>query len=770
MKSQTSNNRPTSNLERLPAKVLTKADRTIKIVGPYFTNYSLAKVNRGIALGINSLQSKYKTFLYCSADRVDYMPTKDEVETKKTEIKDIVLFEDEKTDFAIYNNFPKSLSESHGLKDLNANSVAAYVAWEESIYPENWVNEINENAHFVLTISKFVKDILKKSGVKLPIFAANIALDDIQLKKTDKVYNLNTNKKVKFLHISTAKKRKGVDVLIKAYFEEFANTDDVVLILKTSPGPDNNVNELIEQFKKENSPEVLIINNSNLTEEEMSSLHNTCDLEIYPSRAEGFGLPILEAMYHGKPVIVTNYSGQTDFINSDNAILLDYEMEYAKDSELGIIGSRWAEPDVEELMRLMRDAYNGIGHTPYAQALSTIASNAQSTAQYFTWENSAKRVISILDKTGNINPLKSKSIAMITPINTQDGIAVYTKNLCERMESNFKKFYYLANKDIADKVFTDNENVERTWEMGETTFSETLDFIKENNIDIVHIQYHSSSYYAPENLSELIKKLTDLNKEVFVTLHSVIGQGFDHIKAIKNLRMCKCVIIHNRKDYEYAKENLENVILSPLGIIEFSNRDGKKLKQKFGMENFKPIIATHGLINKNKGIPNVIEAISILKKDYPDILFLSINALSSNNAFATSIFEECKQKVKDLGLEDNVIFIPEFISNEQLEILVQLSDFNVLAYEDAGESASDAVRKFLASKKPTVVTDIPMFNEFSNEVLKIANNLPDTIAEGLKKVIENTNLQKSLLQNAKEYIDKHNFDSKALEHLGWYVK
>jgi glycosyltransferase involved in cell wall biosynthesis len=85
------------------------------------------------------------------------------------------------------------------------------------------------------------------------------------------------------------------------------------------------------------------------------SLMATCDCYVSLHRSEGFGLTMAEAMYVGKPVIATGYSGNLDFMTHENSLLVDYASvpigpglaPYPAEGE-------WAEPDLEHAAALMR--------------------------------------------------------------------------------------------------------------------------------------------------------------------------------------------------------------------------------------------------------------------------------------------------------------------------------------------------------------------------------------------------------------------------------
>lgn len=85
---------------------------------------------------------------------------------------------------------------------------------------------------------------------------------------------------------------------------------------------------------------------------------NLSDCFVSLHRAEGFGLVIAEAMYLGKPVICTNWSGNTDFTYPSNSLLVDYSLVPIK-SSYGPFkpGGIWAEPDINAASKCMRRVY-----------------------------------------------------------------------------------------------------------------------------------------------------------------------------------------------------------------------------------------------------------------------------------------------------------------------------------------------------------------------------------------------------------------------------
>lgn len=742
--------------------------KSVQIIGPYFTNYSFAKANRGLAIALDELK-EFEVNLWCPPDRIDWLPSEGELKQKPL-LDKLVLRSPKHADIAIYTNTPKSGSQLHDLAEIDADVIIPYIPWEESIYPKAWVDEINQHAHAVMAISTFTAEILKKSGVKLPIIPILIGIDEEIRTAVIKKFPLKTSKSVKFLHISTARERKGIDVMLKAYFQAFKREDDVCLVIKSFPNPNNLVEKLLGELKRDDSAEVIHISDPNLTDAEIASLVNSCDATVYPSRAEGFGLPIAESMLLGVPTICTNYGGQLDFANANTASLIDYELAYAKNSEMINIGAKWAEPSVDSLKLKLKETYQAIQdkkqnlNSEFADALTSRIEMAQRQANELTWKNTAKEVKKVLNSTHNLAKLKTQKFAIIGPVNTQDGIAEYGRKLADVMSANFDKLYYIANSDAADKVLPDSEYVKRLWQTGETDFSQTLNFIQEEKIQNVLIHYHSGSFYPIEGLDNLISKLTERNIGVLVDLHSVKGEGFDHIASSNSLKKATKVIIHNQKDFEYASTKLANLELIKLATESFPKRSQRVVKQQLGLEGFDTIICTHGLMNVNKNVALIFEAFVEFQKQNPNSLFLSLNAVSPNNIHSGSELKRLQDLIKKSNLEDNSLIISEFLDHATLGVLLSASNVIVLAYSDAGESASAAVRTCLASHKIVVISSIPQFSEFESEVIKIKDVNVSEILQGIQTALE-ISKSSQILQEVEKFLKENSFDRKALEIL-----
>jgi glycosyltransferase involved in cell wall biosynthesis len=159
--------------------------------------------------------------------------------------------------------------------------------------------------------------------------------------------------------------RKGPDVLLKAFINEFKEDEDVALILRCygRSGPDSDLlPELLYYIERElhvpleKTPPIVLIPGF-IPNDELPRLYTSAECFVLPTRGEGWGRPFVEALCSEMPVIATGWSGQMDFLHNANSYLIDYKLAPTPlDLEL-FAGQKWADPDVDHLRSLMRHVY-----------------------------------------------------------------------------------------------------------------------------------------------------------------------------------------------------------------------------------------------------------------------------------------------------------------------------------------------------------------------------------------------------------------------------
>lgn len=166
--------------------------------------------------------------------------------------------------------------------------------------------------------------------------------------------------------------RKGWDVLLRGYFEEFSqSTDSVQLVVHTylygESGRDARNPDLIRQRLESWAQRTLnrslselpplVILSKELPEREMISLYKSADAFVLPTRGEGFCMPCLEALSMELPTIVTNYSGPTAFMGGRWSFPLSLDRLVQATPLDDWVGVR-AEPSLSHLRTLMRLVYS----------------------------------------------------------------------------------------------------------------------------------------------------------------------------------------------------------------------------------------------------------------------------------------------------------------------------------------------------------------------------------------------------------------------------
>ncbi|MED3552010.1 DUF4214 domain-containing protein [Cytobacillus praedii] len=237
-----------------------------------------------------------------------------------------------------------------------------FTYWETSKIPDHWISKCNE-MDAVFVSSEHNVQIMRKAGLTVPVFKIRPCLSpqSLHYSSSQVPSYIHQLPSFRFLSIFTWIERKGYDLLLKAYFEEFSSNEDVVLIIKTGAHNNQKIEELIAaESRKYNDPGRYYIDLSIRNEFEMEGLYNHCNAFVLPSRGEGIGYPMLEAGKRGLPVIATAWGGQLDFLNEQNSYLIPYHFVpvipqphyhgYRNDQ-------LWAEASVEHLKQGMRNIY-----------------------------------------------------------------------------------------------------------------------------------------------------------------------------------------------------------------------------------------------------------------------------------------------------------------------------------------------------------------------------------------------------------------------------
>lgn len=226
----------------------------------------------------------------------------------------------------------------------------------------NHVNLINNSFDLVLVPSYFVKNVFSRYmdpekikvvplGVDQDIF--NPTVEAVNFPTKFKKVDISSQKLIstdeqpgdvfKFSSSGVFNHRKGYDLVLKSFVKTFTKNDDVALLLFCQPeNPfepyrmENRIFQILNETNTSQMPPIFICDEPWSTNEQAKPYaHGDCF--VFPSRGEGFGLPVIEAGACGIPVICPNHTGLGDFVNNSNSFVIDVD----KIDNIGEIGEQY---------------------------------------------------------------------------------------------------------------------------------------------------------------------------------------------------------------------------------------------------------------------------------------------------------------------------------------------------------------------------------------------------------------------------------------------
>lgn len=695
---------------------------TWRIEGPFDSTYSLARLNRETAIALEA--AGHKVILHSTEGYGDFLPSQRFLSTHpEIEIlyrRASVISPDE-VDIVSRNLYPPRVDDMRGKLNL-----LHHYAWEESGFPQEWVESFNDNLQGITCLSRHVEKIMIDHGVTVPLAVSGCGVDHWERIQPNKSYKVE-GASFKFLHVSSCFPRKGVSILLSAYGQGFSSNDDVSLVIKTFKNPHNDIYHWFADIKGERHdfPHVVIIEDD-LTEEELKALYEQCDALVAPSLAEGFGLPLAEAALSGLAVITTNWGGQQEFCNDETAWVLDYSFQAAH-THFDLFSSVWALPHVDHLSAVLRQVF----HATPAERLQRTSRARSLLLSKFRWRDVASRLAASARSWACLPaPIKPR-LGWITTWNTKCGIASYSRHLVSNLPSEAVIFAPFTT-EITDE---DGSNVIRCWNQGEeSNLDELSDCIEKLAIDTVIVQFNYGLFNFG-SLATFLRKSGASGLTVIVVLHSTI----DPIDVLPHKRLrilrealaeCDRLLVHSPADLNRLKDLglVENVALFPHGVVDCGSSEPVRIAPPF-------VVGSYGFFLPHKGLLELIEALALLRARGIDVRLKMVNAQYPRPESA-SFVNKAKNLISRLAVQPYVEMFTDYLSDhESLELL---SSCHVIAfpYQETGESSSAAVRYGLATGRPVAVTPLSIFDDVAPVVSYLPGRTAVEIADGIGNILK----------------------------------
>jgi glycosyltransferase involved in cell wall biosynthesis len=275
----------------------------------------------------------------------------------------------------------------------------AYCTWESDRIPAHWPAILNR-FDGVLVPSTFNAEVFRAGGVSVPLHVVphirRHAHDDVTPDQRDALrrrLGIAPGHHV-FYTIGAWMLRKDLPRLIEAFVEEFRDDEPVALCIKTSTKPvhfplpheagktsvqlvDEALGALRERSGRTRLPTVAVLAADGVSGAWIDRLHQVGDTYVSLARAEGWGMGAFDAAALGRPVLMTGWSGQLDFLGRDHPGLIGGTLapidwpgtSYGPDH-------RWAVADLADARSKMRYRFERRGEPdPHARQLGERIAN-----------------------------------------------------------------------------------------------------------------------------------------------------------------------------------------------------------------------------------------------------------------------------------------------------------------------------------------------------------------------------------------------------------
>jgi glycosyltransferase involved in cell wall biosynthesis/cytochrome c-type biogenesis protein CcmH/NrfG len=749
------------------------ADLRFSIVGHLRGSYSLAAINRSLALGLEeALPGTVRV------EQIETDPTRDLTGVPAGDRDAISALAERAADMAgaevaIVQHWPVLP------RPANCDLALALFVWEESLVPREIVAHLNRHYRGIITQTRAVKKALLDSGIAVPVQMVGCAID---LSRFAAIAErrafaaprppIDAAHPFVFLHVSSCFPRKGADLLLDAYAQAFRGGDPVKLVIKTFPNPHNDVAEQIERLRAADpgAPEIELIN-EDLEETPLLRLYEEADAMVLPTRGEGFNMPAAEAMASGLPLIVTAHGGQADFVGPGTARTLDYHFA-ASQSHVRAAGSLWVEPDRADLVAALRESVaqardaganargaNARGaESPFAAQIERARRVVAPFGDRAAWGH---RVAEAARRVLVADPARHIAVGWVSTWKVRCGIAEYSRHLLSHFEGAARDVTVFCDErtDPEQLATRDGPAAQVAWRVKDDASIDGLAAaIADARVEAVIVQHHRG-YLPWAALARLLRDERVASRSVLIFIHNVrylfAEAAADRADIIAALRLAACVLVHSVPDLNMLKSLglIENVSLFPHGAERTDLTPPPARPLPSGSA---PLLGAYGFFLPLKGFDRLIRALPALRGRWRGLRLRFVTA-EYPAAESADALAECRELARSLGVAEAIEWITDYLPNRRSLELLNECDLIALPYQETTESASGAVRVALASRVPVAVTPIRIFDELDGAVLRFAGCEVEDIAVGIATFLDDATARREAIEATGPWLEAHDW-------------
>lgn len=235
-------------------------------------------------------------------------------------------------------------------------------------------------------------------------------------------------------------------------------------------------------------------------------------------------------------------------------------------------------------------------------------------------------------------------------------------------------------------------------------------FLNAGRFDIACLQ-HEFGIFGGEAGAHILELLSRLTIPVVTTLHTVLAKPTTAQRAVMERIVeasSKMIVMANKgrellhSVYRVPDEKIEIIAH---GIPDFPLVEPDAAKAKLGFSN-RAVILTFGLLSPSKGIEVMIDAMPSILKQRPDAVYVVLGATHPNlvRDQGEAYRESLMTRVRELGIENNVVFLDRFVDQATLLGFISMCDVYVTPYLNEAQMTSGTLAYSFGLGKPVVST------------------------------------------------------------------